>query len=947
MGCLAALTAFAGPVSRQQAMKTAADYLQQRATRGVSQSAQLTLAYECQPKATRGVTATSTPLFYVFNQAQQGFVVVAGDDRVKPVLGYVEKGSFAIDQVNEGVQWWLGALEQTMLSVVKTKDNGRKYQQLADNSAFKPFVEPLVKVNWGQGAPHNDRCPVDTKHGNRPSLVGCTAVAMAQVLSKWQAPAHADGQVSYTTYTHKMRVSENLSEFVFDWDKMLPFYGGGKGTAAEKAAVAELMYACGVSVHMDYCTNASGAKLMSEHFEKHFGIDEKCNIVSRHYFTKSEWDNMMKRELSAGRPVVYSGYSMNAGHAFVCDGYNKDGLFHINWGWDGSMNGYFALAELNSAVEHAGAPTDEAGSFNIDQDMVIGIQPNDGVKDEVEHTVYFNSLKNFKAYQTRNNVKLSATTVTTDGNGFQGEFALGIFDESGKFISAFGQTSNLNVSGYSSYGELQLGGALPASIKDGSYTLRPVSRINESQPYQPAVGRKASPNISYLTMRVVSNQVRLTAPQPSKAQFTVLGVKCMNGKAYVGAQNPIEIRLRNDGALYNGPVVLQREGDGGQQRVFANNYIVEKGEELVIRANIGAPASGTADELFIWIAADDKDMFYTNGFDYEKVGSVKYDLVTPTPGKPAWVLTNMKLEDKILYFGQKTLNIDFSLANNGGFYGNDIYAFVFPAEGGSSLTSTHTKVYLDKGEKKDIHMEIPISTLSPAGYLFHIYFKNAQGALDVVSQTQFHFTIKAGANISITNNEGYGVYYATHAFIMPEKLQGGIVNRVDTENLNVNYLYQPGDVVPACTPIIVKAERRGNYAYKSLASEEPAPEGNYLSAQLDDRGYSYVGEGNYKYYEFKADDSRANYGFYFRTPDGAPFKVSSSKKVYLAVPEAQAKAAGYALNQALTGIENLIEDQRVKADDAVYTLSGVRVKGDLKTLPKGLYIVGGKKVYVK
>ena len=945
--CLVALTTFAGPVSRQQAMKTAAAYMQkQRVARGVSQPVELTLAYECQPKATRGV-AVNSPLYYVFNQGQQGFVVVAGDDRVKPVLGYVDNGSFAIDEANDGVRWWLGALEQTMLSVVKTKDNGQSFQVLSDNSAFKPFVEPLVKVNWGQGAPHNDRCPVDVEHGNRPSLVGCTAVAMAQVLSKWKAPAHGTGKVTYTTGTHKMKISENLSEFVFDWDNMLPFYGGGKGNAAQKAAVAELMYACGVSVRMNYCTTASGAKLMSSHFEDHFGIDEKCNIVTRHYFTKAEWDEMMKRELNEGRPVVYSGYSLDAGHAFVCDGYNKEGLFHINWGWDGSMNGYFALAELNSAVEHAGAPTDEAGSFNIDQDMVIGIQPDDGVKDEVEHSVYFNGLKNFKAMNTRSNVRLSVSTTFSDGNGFNGQFTLGIFDKEDKLITTFGQTHNLSLSGYATYSELQLGGTLPSSVKEGVYTLRPVSRANEKMPFKPAYGRKSSPYITSLTMKVISSQVRLSAPQESEAKFTVVGVKALNGKAYAGAMNGIEIKLRNDGALYNGPVVLQRQGDGGQKRVFANNYIVDQGEELVIRANIKAPASGKFDELFVWISGGDKDMFFTNGFDYKQIGSVKYELVTPTPGKPALSLTNMVLDEKTLYVGQDQLKIDFSLQNNGGFYGNDIYAYVFPSGGGNALTSTHTKVYLDKGEKTNVHLEIPVGSLSPAGYFFHIYYKNADGQLDFVSQSRFSFSIKSGANISITNNEGYGVHYVNYAFIMPEKLKGGIVNKVDANNLNVNYLYNPGDVVPACTPIVVKAERRGSYAYKSVGSEATAPEGNYLSAQFDERGYSYAGEGDFKYYDFKTDDSRANYGFYFKMPDGAPFKVNASRRVYLAVPAAQAKATGYALNAALTGIENLIEDSRVNADDAIYTLSGVRVKGDLKTLPKGLYIVGGKKVYVK
>ena len=955
LASLLTLTAFAGPVSRQQALQEAKAYLQtQRNARGVSQTEALTLAYECQPKASRGVSNAS-PLYYVFNQGkQQGFIVVAGDDRVKPVLGYVDAGSFDINEVHEGMQWWLGALESTMTAVAKTPDDGRNFEVLSDNSGFKAYVEPLVKVNWGQGGPYNNRCPLDKGHnatgGNYPhSLVGCTAVAMSQVLSRWQYPAHPVGKISYTTNRHKMQIEEDLSTFVFDWDKMLPSYAGGKGTAAERDAVAELAYACGVATQMDYCSVASGAFLNSDQLEEHFGIDKGCNIITRYYFTKDEWDHIAKNELSNGRPIIYFGYSMDAGHAFVCDGYNQDGLFHINWGWDGSMNGYFALAELNSAVEHAGAPTDEAGSFNIDQEMIIGIQPKKDVETEVVQQLYFTNMVITSPRGTRNNVKLDVKGIYTDGNNFDGVITLGIFDKDGNFISKFGSVHKLALTGWNGKDVLTLGGALPSSLTPGVYTLRPIcgKTVDDLAPMK---GRQSSPYVSYLTMELKGALVALSKPEMSEAKITVVGEPVlMDGKAFVGISNPIEIKLRNDGALYNGPIVLQREGDGGQQRVFANNYIIGQGEELVIRANVKAPESGSRDKINIWIAGEDNDRFQNNGFEYVMVGSVEYDLTTPTSGSPMLQLNSCQIQNpkSTVYYGEN-LNINITLTNNGGFYGDKIFAFVFPPQGGTSIGSAQKKILLDKGQRISFDLNYAVNNLAPDKYFFQVFALDENNAYQALSTTAYYFEVKDAGVLTASNDDGFGVACYGHAFILPEQVKAGIVDAVDATNLHINYCYQPGDTIPAHTPIIYQCEKRGSYDYKVVLSNALSPQGNVLRTAVDEKGMTYAGEGDYWYYDFKTVrlDGKKYSGFFKRNASGSPF-ILRDNSVYLALPANQGQEKGYPFSQALTGIEDQLVDEGVKADAAIYTISGVRMNGPLQTLPKGLYIVGGKKVYVK
>lgn len=271
--CLTAVMVLAGPVSREQALQTARDYLKkERMARSQSAAPDLVLAYERLPKAGRG-SGDVAPLYYVFNEAAGGgFVVVSGDDRVRPVMGVAERGSFVADSLPDGLKWWLEALARTMEDVTAT-DAPCSLTATTDMSGLKASVAPLVKTTWGQGWPYNLKCPVDKAHGTQSdgtyphSLTGCTATAMSQVLARWKYPVRGNGTVSYRSSTHGFNLTANLGSFVFDWDKMLDSYVGNP-TEEQCDAVAELMYACGLAVNMNYCTQASGANMYAHHLER-------------------------------------------------------------------------------------------------------------------------------------------------------------------------------------------------------------------------------------------------------------------------------------------------------------------------------------------------------------------------------------------------------------------------------------------------------------------------------------------------------------------------------------------------------------------------------------------------------------------------------------------------------------------------------------------------------
>ena len=274
--------------------------------------------------------------FYVFN-ADDGsaFVIVAGDDRAAGVLAC---GSQAIDMddVPCNMQWMLDYYSKQM-------DYLRAHPEvpvMAGAGQNSVVVSPLVSCTWNQRAPFYNQCPTS---GTQHCLTGCVATAMAQVMYYWKYPAQAPALDSYTSPVNGATVGA-LPGGTFDWDNMLDVYPTN-ATAQQKDAVAMLMRYCGQACHMGYGTSASGAYSDDElEGMKTFGYNNDAVLLDRDDFTADEWAAMIEQQLAAGCPILYGGVDAdkNAGHAFVVDGCGG-GMYHINWGWSGSGDGYFVL----------------------------------------------------------------------------------------------------------------------------------------------------------------------------------------------------------------------------------------------------------------------------------------------------------------------------------------------------------------------------------------------------------------------------------------------------------------------------------------------------------------------------------------------------------------------------------------------------------------------------
>ena len=453
---------------------------------------------------------------YVFSRGDNGgYLVVAADD-VAPValLGYADSGEFDATSIPANMQWWLGQYSAEIgfsaQSDAASADDG-------DIFAGKAAIEPLLKTTWGQSEPYNALCPVVN---GELCPTGCVATAMAQVMKFWNWPEHGVGSCSYVLGHTGEMLSFDFAATTYKWSDMLDSYGEDASDAAKKA-VAELMYSCGVSIEMSYSPSASGGNYLvaSRSMVNYFNYDKGLRCLGRDYYGLEEWIDMIYTELSAGRPVLYSGSNTESGHAFVCDGYDGNGYFHINWGWKGLSNGYFQITALNPKDQGIGGST---GGFNINQSMLIGVQPPvEG--SEVIPVMQF--VSDFSVRSDSYDRATQAEVVFTDRRGVFNqsvgdvEVVLGVrlVDEAGKetYIGALETKNMIPGSAFVNY-------SIPTADfpKTGTYIVSPVVRTASGKWYD--MGVKMS-NIR--EQKLTATPTTLTFEDVDEPVVTVSGLK--------------------------------------------------------------------------------------------------------------------------------------------------------------------------------------------------------------------------------------------------------------------------------------------------------------------------------------------------------------------------------------------------------------------------------------
>ena len=341
--------------------------------------------------------------YYVFSTSDDGaFVIVAGEDRVRPILGCAN-GKFDAEQLPCNVRWWLDGYKRQIEWL-----RGHPQQQAVEGSRRSPAegqtIEPMVTCHWNQGEPYDWECAV---YEGEYCLTGCVATAMAQVMNYWKFPDVLPEVPGYTSETFEI-IHEPLPSVGVDWEHMLDDYYTNHYTDQEAHAVARLMRYCSQACQSDCSPGGTASSTLNQMIAlKMFGYSPRVDFLARDSYGNDEWRAIVDEELLSHRPVLYGGNDGSGGHAFVIDGYDN-GLYHVNWGWGGYYDGFF---ELDLLDPYPGC------AFMYRQDMVYQIYPADG--NEGETPTNYDFEEDGIYYRLQGNEAL-VTNRDADYNSYRG-----------------------------------------------------------------------------------------------------------------------------------------------------------------------------------------------------------------------------------------------------------------------------------------------------------------------------------------------------------------------------------------------------------------------------------------------------------------------------------------------------------------------------------------------
>jgi len=372
------INGFAQPVSVETARMAAVNWIKQH---GGVESTSVAQMLPVADKALRN----SNPAYYTFTMDKGGWVIVAGDDVAYPVIGYALQGSVSEADMPVAFRAWMEEVEKEIRAATRKNQSSFIVDRVAatNSSAWdmltrsidrdRPVktmsISPLLRTTWSQWRYYNTQCPYDaTSDFDNHALVGCVATAMGQVMKYHNWPVTGVGSQSYYHPTYGT-LSADFGTTHYDWDSM-----PSGSVTAYNPAVSTLLYHAGVSVEMDYGPDGSGAytSAVAIALKTNFRYKNSATYEHRSSYTTSSWEEKIRNELNARRPLVYRG-SGTGGHAFVCDGYNGTDYFHFNWGWNGWYDGYFYLSSL----------TPDGYNFSNYQGAIFGIEP-DGKPEPVQ-----------------------------------------------------------------------------------------------------------------------------------------------------------------------------------------------------------------------------------------------------------------------------------------------------------------------------------------------------------------------------------------------------------------------------------------------------------------------------------------------------------------------------------------------------------------------------------
>lgn len=707
--------------------------------------------------------------FHIFNiGSNNGFVIVSATDRVKTILGYADTGNFNPENIPVNMLNWLKvyANEIAAVSILPENEVPQTKISVANNinTGFAAAVLPLLKnIKWNQNAPYNNLCPVINTSTNEKAVTGCGATAMAQVMKYFNWPVSGTGSKTYTTKTLQIPLTVDFSSVQYDWANMTGTYNSSS-TELQNTAVATLMYHCGVAVNMDYNKSSSAYTTdIAKGLINYFGYDSNIQVYQKNYFSKAEWENFMKIELNAARPILYNGQASDGGHIFVCDGYDTNGLYHFNWGWGGISDGYFELSALNP--NELGIGGGNSGGYNVDQYMITGIQkpPFSSVP---SYLIYTNMPLSCSASQIARTGTFNIVTQKIYNYGINtitGSMGLGLYN--GNTLVQLLYSTNIKLDsfyGWSSYTFSNM--SIPTGVAAGNYKIYVIYKPNTSSVWSPVRGKIGTPN--FLNVTVDASSVKFSEPTDVYPVLTLNSLNKTNN-LYQNKTGRFSASISNSGNDYNSLLRIYLESVTNpeiNQIVITDPVNIATGETKEFYFNDSIKlVPGTYKLALMYDKGNNSATMTTM---YQLGESVNVDILAQPAQAPLLSLVNtisFPDPDKI-YKSNATLNA--TIKNTGGYFDGKLIAFIFPVSTGSSIAYIgHQSGIIDMNQSVTFSFSGGIS-LDPNNYRIGVYYLNSSNSWTRISPSNYSlitFNLKDDLTAFKINEYEQGILYPNPA----------------------------------------------------------------------------------------------------------------------------------------------------------------------------------------
>lgn len=715
-------TASAKQITKQEAQTLAYQFISKQTAISPTQR-KLAPNQPLSLKHTQLHTNGKTPIYYIFNQAEKGFVIVSADDNIAPIIGYSENGSFDETNIPDNLKAFLNCCKQTIENTTKTE----KYKTQIDTTEteaennFAPYIKPLLgDIAFTQSAPYNILCP---KQNGEYTVVGCVALSMAQIMTYYQHPKQGTGSNTYTSPTNKFKLTANFGETTYDWDKILHTYKKGTYTNEQVNEVAKLLHHCGVATNMDYGIGFSGSNTgycMSA-LTQYFDYDKRIKMENRALYTQQEWENIIKKELNENRPIIYGGVSAtNGGHAFNCDGYDENNLFHINWGWGGYCNGYFNLRLLEP--DHS-APENQHNGYALRQHIVIGIQPNNENSPQ-ESQVQIEQKDGLFYNKERNEIRFECSNYGV--KTFIGELALGLYDDKNQYLGIC-ETTIQKVSLRLMYTTIYVAKCTDIPAQK-NYRVMPFYKENNTEEWLPIPGCKNAPATLIADYDEDSTLIFKNIEQFEEFPLQVISLKPI-GNVYQKRTARFSAKVKNiSNTEYYGPIVVYMVNHNNpNEKLMSEDFHLTIKSEEEIECEIHIENVNTSvGEYYCYIAFDSYNGSWTAIYDdYSNSPDVNFP-VLDTPTEESILSITKQLEfvntpDDIFYSYESPI-LTTTISNKGGYAQIYVAAVVFDKDKKPMFSFATKKVMIDKDETTELSYECNFNELTSGDYFLNLQY---------------------------------------------------------------------------------------------------------------------------------------------------------------------------------------------------------------------------------